>query len=201
MSLRAPTDTLSMAASNKWLMSSVAYYLDFFTVPLFVVVATGIAPFHPLQAIAGLLIWSLLEYLVHRFLFHGLYRKEHWTHHVNVLAYIGVSSWKTSSVYSVLLLLAWLTGLTSAFVGLVAGYFCYISVHFVMHRPSHPAYRFITGLIANHDLHHRKGIEKNFGVSSPLWDHVFRSYLRTEASAVSAETPLRPQACEQTEHP
>jgi len=34
--------------------------------------------------------------------------------------------------------------------------------------------------VANHDLHHRKGIEKNFGVSSPLWDHVFRTYIRAE---------------------
>ncbi|TWC61358.1 fatty acid hydroxylase family protein [Pseudomonas sp. SJZ103] len=80
----------------------------------------------------------------------------------------------------VLLLLAWFTGLTSAFIGAVAGYFVYISLHYVMHRPQHWAYAFIPGLVANHDLHHRKGIEKNFGVSSPLWDHVFRTYIRTE---------------------
>lgn len=169
-----------MAASNKWLMSALAYYLDFFTAPLFVIAALCIAPLNLAQAIAGLLAWSLVEYLVHRFLFHSLYRKEHWTHHVDVLAYIGVSSWKTSTVYAALLLLAWLTGLTSAFAGVVVGYFCYIFVHYVMHRPQHWAYRFISGLVANHDLHHRKGIEKNFGVSSPLWDHVFGTYVRAE---------------------
>lgn len=80
----------------------------------------------------------------------------------------------------VLLLLAWFTGLTSAFIGAVAGYFVYISLHYVMHRPQHWAYAFIPGLVTNHDLHHHKGIEKNFGVSSPLWDHVFRTYIRTE---------------------
>jgi len=31
-----------------------------------------------------------------------------------------------------------------------------------------------------HDLHHHKGIEKNFGVSSPLWDHVMRTYAHVE---------------------
>ncbi|RFD32527.1 fatty acid hydrolase [Pseudomonas sp. GL93] len=176
-----------MAASNRWLMSSLAYYLDFFTAPLFAAVALCIAPVHVGQMLAGLLTWTLLEYAVHRFLFHARYRQEHWTHHVDVRAYIGVSSWKTSSAYAVLLLLAWLAGLTSAFAGVVMGYFYYISVHYVMHRPDHWAYRFITGLIANHELHHRKGIEKNFGVSSPLWDHVFRTYLNAQAPRANGE--------------
>ncbi|KAB0569191.1 fatty acid hydroxylase family protein [Pseudomonas palleroniana] len=169
-----------MAASNKWLMSSVAYYLDFFTVPLFILLALYLAPFDLGLALAGWLAWTLVEYSAHRFLFHSLYRREHWTHHVDVLAYIGVSSWKTSSTFAVLLLLAWFTGLTSVFVGAVSGYFIYISVHYVMHRPEHWAYRFIPGLVANHDLHHRQGVEKNFGVSSPLWDHVLRTYVRAE---------------------
>nr|AAT90764.1 probable fatty acid hydroxylase [uncultured proteobacterium QS1] len=174
-----------MAVSNKWMISAIAYYLDFFTAPLFVFLALFISPFHLGQMLAGLLVWSLLEYSLHRFLFHSLYRREHWTHHVDVLAYIGVSSWKISSVYSGLLLFASFAGLTSAFAGLVLGYFTYISLHYVMHRPRHWAYRFIPRLVANHDLHHRKGVEKNFGVSSPLWDHLFRTYSRVEMSNTS----------------
>jgi sterol desaturase/sphingolipid hydroxylase (fatty acid hydroxylase superfamily) len=174
-------DIAHMAASNKWLMSSVAYYLDFFSVPLFIALALYLAPFDAGLALLGLLAWTLVEYSTHRFLFHSLYRREHWTHHVDVLAYIGVSSWKTSSTFAALLLVAWYSGLTSVFVGAVSGYFFYISLHYVMHRPEHWAYRYIPGLVANHDLHHRKGIEKNFGVSSPLWDHVFRSYIRAES--------------------
>jgi sterol desaturase/sphingolipid hydroxylase (fatty acid hydroxylase superfamily) len=169
-----------MAASNKWLMSSVAYYLDFFTVPLFILLALYLTPFYLGLALAGWLAWTLVEYSAHRFLFHSLYRREHWTHHVDVLAYIGVSSWKTSSTFAALLLLGWFTGLTSVFVGAVSGYFFYISVHYVMHRPEHWAYRFIPGLVANHDLHHRQGVEKNFGVSSPLWDLVLGTYVRAE---------------------
>ncbi|MBX4135049.1 sterol desaturase family protein [Pseudomonas sp. S5F11] len=169
-----------MAVSNKWLMSSLAYYLDFFTVPAFVIFALCLAPFEPGLALVGLLAWTLVEYSAHRFLFHSLYRREHWTHHVDVLAYIGVSSWKTSSTFAAVLLLAWYTGLVSVFIGAVTGYFFYISVHYVMHRPQHWAYGWMPGLVANHDLHHRQGIEKNFGVSSPLWDHVFRTYIRVD---------------------
>ena len=58
------------------------------------------------------------------------------------------------------------------------GLLFYISVHYVMHRHEHWAYPLIPRLVANHDLHYRKGVEKNFGLSSPLWDHVFGSYLR-----------------------
>ncbi|BCD85793.1 fatty acid hydroxylase [Pseudomonas solani] len=167
-----------MAASNKWLMSSLAYYLDFFTAPLFILIALFVGPILPWQLLAGLLLWSLIEYGVHRFLFHSLYRREHWTHHLDVLAFIGISSWKTSAVYALLLPLCAYLGLASLFAGLVAGYFLYISLHYVMHRPGHWFYRFIPGLVFNHDLHHQKGVEKNFGVSSPLWDHVFGTYVR-----------------------
>lgn len=166
-----------MAASNKWKMSSLAYFLDFLTIPLLVLVSLCSAPIHLEQIVVGLLLWSLVEYLVHRFLFHTWYRREHWTHHLDELAYIGISSWKTSAVYAVLLALAWLLHLTSVFSGLATGYFLYISLHYVMHRPNHWAYRMIPHLVANHDLHHHKGIEKNFGVSSPLWDWVFGTYI------------------------
>lgn len=166
-----------MAASNQWKMSALAYFLDFFTAPLFILIALCLGPIQWGQLLAGLLIWSLVEYLVHRFLFHSLYRHEHWTHHLDPLEYIGISSWKTSAVYAGLLLLAWLTHLTSAFAGLVIGYFLYIALHYVMHRPNHWVHRFIPHLVANHDLHHIKGIEKNFGVSSPLWDFVFGTYI------------------------
>lgn len=178
-----------MAVSNKWKMSSLAYFLDFFTAPLFVLAALCLGPFHWLQAVAGLLLWSLIEYLAHRFLFHTWYRREHWTHHLDELEYIGISSWKTSAVYAGLLLLAYASGLTSAFAGMVAGYFVYISLHYVMHRPTHWAYRYISPLVANHDLHHHKGIEKNFGVSSPLWDLVFGTYIAQlpEKSMTSAK--------------
>ena len=57
-----------------------------------------------------------------------------------------------------------------------------------MHRPEHWAYPLIPRLVSNHDLHHRKGVEKNFGVSSPLWDHVFRTYVRAQTLGADEET-------------
>lgn len=166
-----------MAASNKWLISSLAYYLDFFTVPLLIVVALSIGPVLFWQLAAGILIWSFVEYAMHRFLFHSLYRREHWTHHVDVLALIGISSWKTSAAFLALMVLFQALGMASLLAGVMLGYLAYISVHYVMHRPEHPLYRCIPGLVRNHDLHHQRGVEKNFGVSSPLWDHILGTYV------------------------
>lgn len=174
-----------MAASNKWLMSSFAYYLDFFTVPLLVVAALLLGPVLLWQIAAGVLIWSFVEYAMHRFLFHALYRREHWTHHLDVLALIGISSWKTTATFIVLLALFQALGLASLIAGVMLGYLAYISLHYVMHRPEHPLYRLMPGLVTNHDLHHQRGVEKNFGVSSPLWDHVFGTYVRARNDALT----------------
>ena len=66
------------------------------------------------------------------------------------------------------------------------GVIFYISVHYVMHRHQHGAYPLIPRLVANHDLHYRKGVEK-IGLSLPLWDHVFGSYLRHVALKLDEE--------------
>lgn len=174
-----------MAASNKWLMSSFAYYLVFFTVPLLVVAALLLGPVLLWQIAAGVLIWSFVEYAMHRFLFHAWYRREHWTHHLDVLALIGISSWKTTATFIVLLALFQALGLASLIAGVMLGYLAYISLHYVMHRPEHPLYQLMPGLVTNHDLHHQRGVEKNFGVSSPLWDHVFGTYVRARNDALT----------------
>ncbi|MCR8661685.1 hypothetical protein NVV81_04835 [Pseudomonas carnis] len=56
----------------------------------------------------------------------------------------------------------------------------------MMHRHQHGAYPLIPRLVANHDLHYRKGVEK-IGLSLPLWDHVFGSYLRHVALKLDEE--------------
>lgn len=128
---------------------------------------------------------SFVEYAMHRFLFHAWYRREHWTHHLDVLALIGISSWKTTATFIALLALFQAVGLASLIAGVMLGYLAYISLHYVMHRPEHPLYRLMPGLVTNHDLHHQRGVEKNFGVSSPLWDHVFGTYVRVRNDALT----------------
>jgi dihydroceramide fatty acyl 2-hydroxylase len=164
-----------MSISNAWLMSKAQYFVDFFTIPLMIVAALYFGTFVFWLFLLGVLTWSFIEYTVHRFVFHRYFRSEHWLHHKDVEEYIGIQSWKVGLTYATLGTIAVLCNAASLFVGFAFGYFCYISMHYYMHRPHTLPAKYLKIVRINHDLHHVAGIEKNFGVTSPLWDYIFRT--------------------------
>lgn len=168
-----------MAASKRWKISPFEYKIDFVIVPVLFAASIWSLSISLPQIILGVLIWSFAEYAVHRFVFHRYFRRDHWAHHLNSTAYIGISGIYVGIAYGILLLLAWWTGLRLVYAGFMLGYFFYLTVHYVIHRPDHKLYRFFGGLARSHELHHKKGVEKNFGVSSPLWDWVFFTHARS----------------------
>jgi sterol desaturase/sphingolipid hydroxylase (fatty acid hydroxylase superfamily) len=173
-----------MALSKKWQLSWLEYHVDFLIAPVLFGLAIWLAPVSVWKIILGVLIWSFAEYGVHRFLFHKHFRRDHWAHHVNAKAYIGISGIHVGVGYAVLLLPAWWLKLQSIYAGFMLGYLSYMTLHFAMHRPQSRLYRFIGSLVRNHEMHHLKGIEKNFGVTSPLWDLVFRTYVRPVPASI-----------------
>ena len=64
------------------------------------------------------------------------------------------------------------------FPGFLFGYLLYGSMHYAIHAFAPP--RFLKALWRNHHLHHYKEPEKGFGVSSVLWDHIFRTVPKNE---------------------
>ncbi len=56
--------------------------------------------------------------------------------------------------------------------GFMTGYATYLMVHYAVHTMNPPKNLFGV-LWRHHNLHHYVGDEGAFGVSSPLWDHVF----------------------------
>ena len=59
--------------------------------------------------------------------------------------------------------------------GMIAGYIAYDMTHYYVHHGavSGPWFK---RLRANHMNHHHNTVERKFGVSTTLWDHVFRTY-------------------------
>jgi len=161
--------------NSPWKMNRRQYFTDFVTIPLLIMIALFFVTFVSWEFVLGMLGWSLAEYLIHRFIFHKVYRKDHWMHHMDVEEYIGIQGWKIFLMYSVGYIVAYYLGIASFFIGFASGYLCYITMHFFMHRPKTLPYRFMTPLIKNHNLHHETGIEMNYGVTSPLWDYFFRT--------------------------
>lgn len=137
--------------------------------------------------VSGVLFWSFFEYLMHRYLFHmmveGPRAKKfvytmHGVHHEyprdkERLFMPPVPSIILSSIIFAIMhfFMGWKA--LSFFPGFLLGYIIYGSMHFAIHAFAPP--KFMKALWRNHHLHHYKAPQRGFGVSSVLWDIVFRT--------------------------
>jgi 4-hydroxysphinganine ceramide fatty acyl 2-hydroxylase len=162
----------------------------------------------------GVLSFTLLEYLLHRFLFHYLpdnsYRSRvrlflmHGLHHEFPndryrLVAPPLMSWPVAvvvfAVYWALLprSLAWIL-----FGGTTLGYLFYDWVHYATHHFRSPKTRLMKILRRAHAVHHYKLFHLNMGISSPLWDLVFGTFAWSEETVRAAMAESR-QVEEQSE--
>ncbi|HMD89582.1 MAG TPA: sterol desaturase family protein [Anaerolineaceae bacterium] len=144
--------------------------------------------------IIGLFVWTLTEYLLHRFIFH--FRPHtpfqervtflfHGIHHATpqdktrlvmppivsiplALLFFGLFN---------LILNKWLgiwLWIYPMFSGFLIGYLIYDLTHYATHHfPMR--YGYLKYIKRHHMQHHYKTPNQRFGVSSPLWDKVFRT--------------------------
>jgi hypothetical protein len=135
----------------------------------------------------GWLVWTLVEYLMHRFLFHALARISrplafvlHGHHHVSPLEQSRLAATPVMIVSMAALFGGlWELALPSplwmlAMSGSMCGYLAYEAVHHLVHhdRPKN----WVLRAIAKHHLaHHYETSDRRWGISSPLWDWIFRS--------------------------
>ena len=137
---------------------------------------------------SGLLAFTLLEYLTHKYVFHmntdtslraDIQYKFHGVHHEypkdkGRLAMPPVVSIVFTAGFFFLFKLM-MGDLAYGFLpGFVVGYAGYLFVHYIVHafRPPNNVFKI---LWVNHGIHHYKSPDKAFGVSSPLWDYIFRT--------------------------
>lgn len=153
-------------------------------------VRTAAAAATRLGAIAyGALAWSLVEYLLHRFVFHARARSEtariaaflaHGHHHVAPGDRSRIAAPPLQMTSALLLLFALcdipLDGpaMWAAFGGAVTSYLVYEAVHFVIHHGA-PRGRALRALRRHHLAHHHLDARSRWGIASPLWDVVFRT--------------------------
>ncbi len=152
-------------------------------------IASGLTPLLSTELFAiGLFGWTLLEYLIHRFSFHytphgrvGMFYAYmiHGVHHAfpeddrRWLVPPVISAAISAAIF---LILRRLFGVNSPpiFAGGLMGYLLYDLSHYAMHRgPSR--FEFFNRLRRRHLQHHYATPERWFGVSTPLWDYVFRT--------------------------
>ncbi len=141
----------------------------------------------------GLLSFTLIEYIVHRFIFHmptNSKEKEkiqytiHGIHHEypkdkDRLAMPPLMSGAICAILFFILRLSMGSYSYPFLSGFLLGYASYLFIHFAVHA-FQPPNNLLKILWHNHAIHHYKDPEKAFGVSSPLWDFVFGTLPRTK---------------------
>lgn len=138
---------------------------------------------------AGVFIWTLVEYWLHRLLFHwepslpGGERFHfiiHGVHHDHPndamrLVMPPAASIPLAAAFYGLYLLVFGTPLAyPLFAGLIVGYLAYDYTHYYLHHRT-PRTKLGRRLREQHMRHHFQDHRYGFGVSSPLWDAVFRT--------------------------
>lgn len=139
-----------------------------------------------LAATAGAATWSLLEYVIHRWLGHGRrlrgnpFGVEHLRHHVEGDYF--APTWKKAAVVTPFALAVGTPAYAlagPAGVGYIGGLVALYVVYEWFHRREHthggvgPYGRWAR---RHHFHHHLVDARTNFGVTSPLWDIVFGTY-------------------------
>ena len=142
----------------------------------------------PFLFVLGFLFFTLLEYLAHRFLFHMKPNSEwkstiqynlHGVHHEYPKDKDRLAMPPPMSIFLALFFfgLFYLFINTNVFgflPGMLTGYSAYLFVHYIVHAYPPPKNIF-KQLWINHAIHHYKDNKTVFGVSSPLWDYIFRT--------------------------
>jgi cyclopropane-fatty-acyl-phospholipid synthase len=134
-----------------------------------------------LMAAAGLGGWTLIEYLLHRFVLHGLqpFSRWHAEHHQRPSALIASPTVFSASLLLVLVVWPawWLFGMWPGLAvtcGVLAGYLAYTVTHHATHH-----WNFDNAWLKRrkraHALHHHFDKPVGFGVTSEFWDRVFGS--------------------------
>ena len=159
-------------------------------------------------ALLGVFAWTLLEYLLHRFVLHGLqpFARWHAQHHRAPAALIGTPTVVSAPLFALLvalpaaLLLGPLQGVVFTW-GALLGYLAYSATHHVLHhRPlTHPWWQ---RRKFAHAKHHHLMQPCCFGVTSGFWDWVLRTgghvvrapaFLPLEPGDEPAANPARPR--------
>ncbi|KAH7661091.1 Sphingolipid fatty acid hydroxylase protein [Dioscorea alata] len=140
-----------------------------------------------LMVVGGVVLWTLIEYTLHRFLFH-IKTKSYWANTFHYLIHgchhkhpmDGLRLVFPPAATAILCIPFWnLVRLISTpsttpaiFAGGLLGYVMYDCTHYYLHH-GQPAKDPARGLKRYHLNHHFRIQNKGFGITSPLWDHIF----------------------------
>ncbi len=152
------------------------YWLDFWLFPPIVTVLI-IVNMRSLGWVAnfigGACLWTFVEYWTHRSVLHRwFWHGTHENHHLKPEDFVENIWWYTPLLFGIL----WIILPLSWWVGFAAGYIWFMLMHhWLHHRPLHPE-MWLYNYAKWHGLHHKFG-NCNYGITTNVWDRLFRTSL------------------------
>jgi len=137
----------------------------------------------------GLFVWTFVEYVMHRFVFHYVPKNKiglrlhfifHGVHHdypsdaKRLVLPPSVSIPLATGFYFLFDAILPANYVFGFFPGFILGYLFYDISHYAIHHFNFKG-NIWKKIKQHHMLHHYQNPEKGYGVSSPLWDKIFRS--------------------------
>lgn len=180
---RSLVRTISQSRANYWL----SYVVDFICPVLFAYLGVrrhpGVASV-VIGWLLGVFAFTLAEYSIHRWLLHdprSILFQAHEAHHLHPekpSAFLFPASFLVlMPIWAVLVLVLRIPGASFFLCGFSAAYFYYGALHHFEHttRINQIPFRWLQGRWAAHSVHHKRD-NRNYGVMTSFWDHVFKTH-------------------------
>jgi sterol desaturase/sphingolipid hydroxylase (fatty acid hydroxylase superfamily) len=175
---RSVLDRLSASRANYWGGFAVDVVVSITLVVAGAVTTARAWPLVAAAVVAGVVVFSMYEYALHRWLYHVLptaVRRIHARHHRDTRLLIGAPFFFSLGVAG----LSWLSArcvvdgaLAAVFAGTILGAYAYQSaVHHLLHGNWIKGRGYFGRLRTHHAIHHRRG-DVNFGLTWTWWDRV-----------------------------
>jgi sterol desaturase/sphingolipid hydroxylase (fatty acid hydroxylase superfamily) len=157
-----------------WTMTAAIYFGELIFATALAIVLLATSTFKSSIAVmlfcCGLVAFTLGEYIIHRFLLHAIAPVKHGIHHARPQDPIDKIFWQIWLAFAVLYLIAG----GAVLGGVLVAYAWYLFVHYCAHHNS----AILPPSLLRHHLDHHRFANRNFGVTTKLWDRVFRTILR-----------------------
>jgi len=152
------------------------------------------------MVLAGMIAFSFVEYLIHRYIFHfkatshkqeKLQYSIHGIHHEfprdkdRLVMPLVFSSLLAALFFLLFSVLLGKQGIVF-FAGFIAGYSTYLVIHYAVHARK-PPQNFLKFWWKHHSLHHYASVHTAFSVSFPVWDILFGTMPSTQEKENASE--------------
>lgn len=126
----------------------------------------------------GFLLWTFVEYWVHRSILHGFYwHGTHERHHNHPTEHVLFPIWYVPGLFAMFFIFAWVLSFAwsfafAAYGGFALGYVWFTIMHHLLHHVDLEPHTWLHQYAIWHNRHHKLN-DRNFGITTNLWDIVF----------------------------